>query len=389
MTRPPSDLQLSVFTSLSEARSDWQQLKDAPRGNPYHSRDWLDAWVNTLGHRSKITPVIAVGRLEGKAVLLLPFGLEQSAGVATLAFLGHRHGNQNTGVWDPDFYDKATPDQITAFLREISRRSGADLLKLENIPHTWLGRAHPLILQGASPSPSPVFERMLGSDFDQLFKDSHSKSARKNLLRKERHLQAAGNYRVSKAQSRAEIQRGLAAFLEQRALRAVEAGIPNAFDHPAAQAFLARLLGIADDSASGQSPLMDLWYLETGGAIRATYLCLDHGGTRYAYSNSIAHDDMLPNSPGLVLIKEIITRACAAPDLHVLDLGLGEERYKTNWADPVPLRDSLLAASLKGTVKLGVERTRVRAKAAIRNSALIWPLVRRLRKWKAGLSSRS
>lgn len=90
----------------------------------------------------------------------------------------------------------------------------------------------------------------------------------------------------------------------------------------------------------GAHPL-DLWYLETGDQIRATYLCAQHGKTLYAYSNSVAHDDMLPNSPGLVLIKEIIERACGDPTIDTLDLGLGEERYKTTWAEPVPLKDSL------------------------------------------------
>ena len=60
--------------------------------------------------------------------------------------------------------------------------------KLENVPETWLGRDHPLVFKGATSSPSPVFARALPSDFGQLFNDTHSKSSRKNLLRKERHL---------------------------------------------------------------------------------------------------------------------------------------------------------------------------------------------------------
>jgi len=388
MTRPLPDLQLSVFTRLSEAEPDWQQLKDAHRGNPYQSAEWLEAWVDTLGRDLKVAPLIAVGRLEGRAVVLLPLGLETSAGFTTLSFLGHQHGNQNTGIWDPDFYRAATPGQIAAFLRALCDRSGADLLKLENVPHSWLGRDHPLVLEGATLSPSPVFARSLGTDFDTLFKEGHSKSARKNLLRKERHLQAAGDYRVARAEGTEERGRAMTAFLEQRALRALEAGIPNVFDTPSARTFLARMLGLDHETAAGRKPLMDLWYLETGGAIRATCLCIDQGGTRYAYTNSVAHDDMLANSPGLVLIKEIVAQACAEPGLDRLDLGLGEERYKTAWADPVALRDSLLAATFRGGVKLQADKARIQAKAAIRNSALLWPLVRRLRKWKAGLSGR-
>lgn len=389
MTLPGPDLQLSIFTRLSEARPDWQQLKAALCDIPYQSPDWLEAWLDTLGRQLEVSPLIAVGRVDGRAVVLLPLALEKSLGVTTLSFLGHQHGNQNTGVWDPDFYARANPEQILDFLRRIGLQSGADLLKLENVPQAWCGRAHPLVLTSATPSPSLVFRRPLPPDFEEAFRQGHSKSARKNLLRKERNLGSAGNFRVSKATTPAEISRGLAAFLEQRARRAAEAGIPNVFDQEAGRAFLARLLGLDPGDAPSKPALMSLWVLEAGGALRATYLCIDHGGTRYAYTNSIAHDDMLQNSPGLVLIKEIIAQACADPDLRHLDLGLGEERYKTAWANPVPLSDSRMAFSPKGSLTLRADRLRRQAKSAVRNSAWLWPLVRRLRKWKAGLANRS
>jgi len=386
MTGAEAPLDLAVFTRLTEAEAVWQQLKDAGRSCPYHSLAWLDAWTETLGKSLNISPVVAVGLRNGRPVVLLPLGLERSGGTATLAFLGHQHGNQNTGIWDDAFYDTVGGAQISAFLKDVCKQVGADLLKLENVPRTWHGRPHPLLsaAAAATPSPSPIFQRQLGHDFDQLLRDTHSKSSRKNLQRKERHLQAAGNYRVIRATSRPDIERGLSAFLEQRALRCREAGIPNVFDTPVAQAFLSRALGLLPENAPSPAP-MNLWYLETGGAIRATYLCLQQAGTLYAYSNSIAHDDMLANSPGLVLVKEIIARACADPDLEILDLGLGEERYKTSWAEPKPLADCLVAVTLKGSVKRKVLAGSLKAKSLIRNSRLLWPVVRRLRKLKAGL----
>ena len=384
---PPavSDMDLAVFTRLSEAEADWQQLKDAGLGNPYQFINWLGAWDKTLGKALKVEPVIAVGRQGNRAVFLLPLGLERSAGVATLTFLGHQHGNQNTGCWDQSFYEGIDPAAMLSLLQNISAQAGADLLKLENVPRTWHGRQHPLALDGAVASPSPIFERCLGDNFEDLFRATHSKSSRKNLLRKERHLQAAGDFRVVKAETRGEIETGLSVFLEQRRVRARETGIPNAFETTDAQAFLAHLLGLGDVVSSQAAPLQ-LWYLETGGAIRATYLCAEQAGTLYAYSNSIAHDDMLPNSPGLVLIKEIIARACSDPRLQCLDLGLGEERYKTSWAEPVELADSLLAITAKGALKQQIVASGLKAKTLIRNSGFLWTTVKRLRKWKAGFA---
>jgi CelD/BcsL family acetyltransferase involved in cellulose biosynthesis len=386
MTGPAHTLDLSIFTRLSEARPAWQQLKAASHGNPYQSPQWLETWQTTLGKTLGVEPRIVVGRKDGRAVVILPLGLEKTSGLSTLVFLGHQHGNQNTGYWDPGFYRSVSEEEIRAMLTEVCNRAGADLLRLENMPETWQGRRHPLVLAGSSGSPSPVFARALPPDFDTLFQETHSKSSRKNLLRKERNLQAAGDYRIVRAESRSDRERGLAAFLQQREYRAGAAGIPNAFSSPQARDFLAGLLGLGPETGDAAG-LMDLWYLEAGGVIRSTYLCIEDDETLYAYSNSIAHDDMMANSPGLVLIRSIIAHACASPHLQTLDLGLGEERYKTDWAEPVALMDSLLAVTSKGRAGLLLAAGRLRLKAAVRNSDLLWPLVRRIRKWKAGMDA--
>lgn len=382
-----ADLELSIFTRLSEALTDWQQLTDVLHSNPYQSRSWLRSWFETIGRDLNCTPEIVVGRRDGQTVFILPLQLERSAGTSTLTFLGHQNGNQNTGLWDADFYRHVTAAEMKDQLLSVCKQTGADLLKLENVPETWHGRSHPLVFEGAAPSPSPVFARSLPADFGQLFNETHSKSARKNLLRKERHLQSAGGYSVAKAVDKADKQRAFDAFLQQRAVRAKAAGIPNVFSQAPAREFLSGVLGLGESEDTQVRDLhpLELWYLEAGGLIRATYLCAEHGKTLYAYSNSVAHDDMLPNSPGLVLIKEIIERACAAPDISVLDLGLGEERYKTNWAEPVQLMDSLVAITWKGALRLRLEAGRLKAKTHVRNSATLWPLIRRFRKWKAGI----
>ncbi|MCX2723264.1 GNAT family N-acetyltransferase [Roseibium salinum] len=380
-------LQLSLYSTPGEAEADWQQLRDAGYTSPYQSREWVTAWHETIGKALGIEAVVAVGRLDGKAVVVLPMGLERSAGIRTLSFLGHQYGNQNTGFWDRAFYANAAREEILPFLDEMCRRAGADLLALHNVPEIWHGRRHPLLVGTVTPSPSPVFVCYLPADFVPFFEETHSKSSRKNLLRKQRRLQAPGDYRVIKARTAEDIRRGLSAFLEQRAIRAGEAGIPNVFSGPEAQEFLSRLLN-ADAPANGNRPL-DLWLLETGGAIRATYLCIEDAGTIYSYSNSIAHDDMLQNSPGVVLTKEIIEHACSAPGLVRLDLGLGEERYKTSWTEPFPLGDVLYAVTLKGAMKARFDAAIIRAKSAVRSSGRVWPLVRRLRKWKAGLSNKT
>ncbi len=92
---------------------------------------------------------------------------------------------------------------------------------------------------------------------------------------------------------------------------------------------------------------------------------------------------MLKNSPGLVLIREIIEQICADPEVSVLDLGLGEERYKTGWTSPEELCDSRIAVSAKGKIYAGAQVAKTRLKATIRNSDRLWSLVRKIRTMRA------
>ncbi len=380
-----NSLAMSLFPRISDADAAWQQLMDASLGNPYQSRSWLEAWSAEIGQSLGVQPVIAVGKIAGTPLVILPLGIERRAGLRTLSFLGHQNGNQNTGIWDADFYAEVTDTQIESLLVQIAGQAGADLVSLTNIPEVWHARSHPLLFRSTLSSPSPVFARDLPTDFEELFRSTHSKSSRKNLLRKQRHLESLEGYRIVRSTTPEDIRRALSAFLQQRSKRARETGIPNAFSTPAGQQFLARALGIADVN-TGQASL-DVWFLEADGAIRATYLCVEHAGTLYAYSNSVAHDELLPNSPGLVLMKKIIQYACAAEHLKTIDLGLGEERYKTAWADPLPLRDSLVSMTLKGRIGQGCDRFVTGMKSNLRNSKTIWKIVRRARKLKANLKN--
>lgn len=379
--RQSLDLELVLSDDIQASASNWQKLTAGAFGNPYQSPGWLSAWSETIGKDLGVTPVIVTVLEKEKPVVVLPLGLQTAAGTRTLSFLGHQNGNQNTAIWDRDFYLTVTGMQISELLSRICEDAQADLLLLQNVPETWHGRQHPLVLADATSSPSPIFTRRLPDDFDALFRETHSKSSRKNLLRKQRHLQSVNGYRVIRAETEIDRRKGFEAFIEQRSKRAQEAGIPNVFANDAARQFLERLLGLTIAETAQKE--LDLWFLEADGKIRSTYLCAKDGGTIHAYSNSVAHDELLPNSPGLVLIKEIIEHACADPQTTKLDLGLGEERYKTSWAEPVPLKDSRLAVSLKGNLKKSLEALRLQAKSAVRNSEVLWPLVRQMRRWKS------
>lgn len=377
-----ADVTLHISDSIDAAAKDWNQLLETGHATPYQSRDWCQAYQLSFSHNSGSRLLIAAAHKAGKPVMLLPMSVEKRAGLRVLGFLGANFGNQNTGLWDKTFYDTVPEDLVRTFLDQICHEAKADCLILKNVPVSWHGRAHPLALEDAQPSPSPVFRGDVVKNFQDLFAGTHNKSARKNLARKQRHLKDAGEYLVGECTNETEIRAGLQAFFSQREARARITGIPNAFAEENAQAFLKKAVGL-DGPAAGGSPPLHIWTLKAAGEIRATYLCARHQDTLYAYSNSVAHDEMLKNSPGLVLIREIIEEICADPAVSVLDLGIGEERYKTSWTSPEGLCDGLLPMTARGALYLKTQAAKTRLKSAIRNSDPLWQLVRKIRQWRA------
>ncbi|WP_041375477.1 GNAT family N-acetyltransferase [Polymorphum gilvum] len=371
-----------MVDTLQAAEVPWRLIERDGLLAHYHRFGWARAWLAHIGARAGEAARIAVGLVDGEPAFVWPFALSRAHGVTTLTWLGQSHANQNTGIWTRRAYAELSADTLHGALIDAARAAGADRLALHNIPAVWEGRPHPLAADNGNPSPSPVFRGPLDRPFEALFADTHSKASRKKLLRKRKALEEAGDYAVKRAQTAQEIETGLAAFFEQRAVRARETGIPNAFSGAPAQAFLRALLSEPDGDGG---PLLDLRYLEAGGRIRATYLGGIGQGAYYGYANSIAHDELTALSPGVVLLTEIVRNCCADPAIAVLDLGLGEERYKLAWTAAQDLVDREEALTAAGRIVTAADRLRLAAKRTIRTSPALWSLVRKARRIRARL----
>jgi len=382
--RQTVELRLARLDDFASASDFIAQLGEDRFTLPYHETSWIEAWQTSFGEIERCEPVLVAGFLDEQATFFLPLALQKKGPLCVLGFLGQNKANQSTGLWRRSAVDAVEPAVLRRHLSALGKTLEADLLQLANLPEHLGESPNPLCLGELVQSPSPVFIGPLSADFDDLFRTSHSKAARKKLAKKQKSLEAADNFQIVCAATDAEITRGLAAFLEQRAVRAAATGIPNVFTGEKEKLFLETLL------KSGQHQEetgLTLWWLECEGEIRATYLSCLSGDRLIGYANSISHDDMTAHSPGVVLLKEIIARACADPGLHCLDLGLGDERYKRSWSEAVALFDSYTPLTLKGKMAFFAFSKKQALKARIRKSEALWPLVRKMRALKARVLS--
>lgn len=368
-------IRVFVCRTLDEAKARLPCFEKSAIGALYSTFEWASAWQASVGAERDVEPFVLVLEDTQGPLLVLHLGIERKGPFRIARFLGHGHGNQNTGLWRPESLKTVETESLRKRIAETAKAYGVDLLDLRNLPLTLDRFQNPLLTAEDRPSHAPLFSFVLSRDFDTLYKARRSTSARKKLNAKERRLQDAGAFRFSRAEDERTALSWLDTLFTQRSARAQSAGVPNAFADASIQTFLRNmLLGALND---GSDRFM-IHAIEVGGAVRATYL----GGIRdrryFAYANSLAEDELTVHSPGDVLLVHLIREACSK-DCTIFDFGLGEERYKTAWAVEEPLADILEPLTVGGKMLSLALGAWVSTKREIRQSPLLWPMVRKAR----------
>ncbi len=374
-----SPLTLRVLETLAEATPLWTAFERQATPALSQAHDWLIPWYAHVGNRLGHRPLIVIGMRDTTPVFLWPLARVDGPLGVTLEWLGAANGNQMPGLWCPDSLNALPAQAVTGALNEVARTAGADQVRLVNVPAMLDGVPHPLAGLPHRPSVSAVHVGPLDQPYEALLRSRHDRDARRKLDKKAKGLARLGPVSLVEPVSPDEIRALLDVFTAQRDARARTSGIPNVFaDAGLNAALIAALCG-----TGARPPVLQIVGLEVAGVIRATYITGRSGNRLCCYANSIAQDDSLPFSPGVQLLTLLIRRAAEDPNLTLLDLGLGDERYKHAWTDPEPLIDIGFARSARGHLALQSATFLSALKRRVRASRHLWPLYRRLRKWAA------
>jgi CelD/BcsL family acetyltransferase involved in cellulose biosynthesis len=361
----------------AEAREEWLALQDNAFGTLFTSHEWLASWFTHVGRTRGIEALIVVGDIDGRPAFLLPLAIMPAAkGLLRVGrFLGDFHGNQNSGLWRKDILAGIHGHSLHKALVKVGREHGIDLFDLKYVPAEIDGRIHPLVDRHAIESLNAIHALTLESDFETVYRNRRSSSARKKLRVKEKRLGELGALACRKASDPETALHFLETLVAQRSARRANQGIPNVFEPADVRAFLADQLV---SSLSEGSQRVTIHALEAGGRIRATYICGMQFGRYHAYTNSI-DEDVAACSPGDVLLNHVIADACRQGATS-FDFGLGAERYKTAWADKEILMDVEIPVTRKGRLAQGAIRQLRRLKRHVRNTPALWQMVRVLRR---------
>lgn len=374
-------LSVTVHGDLASVEALWRGFERRAVASCYQMYDFVAAWCRHCCAEAECTPLIVVGTdSAGEPALILPLGKFRSGPVTVASWLGDKHSNFNLGLYERSWAERLDGGAMREILAAVKRLAPElDAFDLSNQPESWMGVANPLCRLSWQVSPSPSFSTVLPSDFDRMMDERRGRKGRKRLRWQTRRLGEIGEIRMFKAQDPAGARLILEAFLEQRRARMLYQEIDNPFEDPGVRAMLGDL---ADATTGGDDDPLQLFALESGGRIVATY----GGGHAYgrfsAAFNSYDMDETISRfSPGELLLQHVL-RHCIERGLKAFDLGIGRADYKLAWCDTEDmLFDTLHPVSPLGSLYCMMRSTGLSAKRVIKNNPLLWSTAKLARKY--------
>ncbi len=373
------DIILTVHSDITGLESIWRDLERSAPISIYQRYDWVLPWCRHAAASLLIEPAIVLGSRQGRPLFLLPLGRQHRKLGIEIGWLGCSHNNIGMGLFEPAFarsLDGEATRQL--FARIGAALAPADFLALRNQPDAWAGRENPLRHLPGRVADQPVIAIPLAKDFASLL----NARKRKKLRWQENALANVGGYRFYRADDRDQATAVLNAFLDQKKQQFAKLGIDNVFAGPGPSEFFGNMIS---RSVSMSDPVIELFAVEIDGKIRATFAGGVHDNRLYGYFSGISMDEYQRVSPGELLLHHLI-RHCCENGYQTLDLGVGEERYKSAWSPereqhfssyvPISFKGHALAPSFQLTHKL---------KLSVRKNDTAWKVAKRFRRWKAAM----
>ncbi len=365
----PSLLSARIDTSLSAITV--RNAVVAPAQQP----QWLAAWAAEV---NRDLFVASLNAPSGEMLLALPLEVVSGGGQKLARFPGGSHANGNFPIVGADGSTISRAD-IEALLRGIREaRPDIDLLSLERMPTELSGFSNPLALLNTQQSPNVSLAVSLEGGFEGALERAPSRKGRRFRAQQRKFEEFGGAHRRIAA-SEDQVDEMLTAFFAMKAERFRAMGIDDVFAEPQVQAFFRRLFksGLATRTFS-------LTALDVAGKLRAV-----NGHSRcddrlICEFGAIASDEMSTHSPGDYLFYQNI-EAASADGFNIYDFSVGDEPYKRSWCTIEEFQiDVIVPMSRRGRLLSHWLTSKSAVKGMIKSNAVLWPLIKRLRKTVRG-----
>ena len=375
-------LNVEIHASPSAIAEDWRALEASLPILVYQSFDWIDCWTEAATGPQRIRPAIVAIRDEAELVAILPLGVERVGPLRVARFLGGDHANIRMGLFTPRLAASLDPLSTRHLLRRAAQAiGGVDLFDLDAQPVEWAGFANPLAVHtNARPARCNVGVMRLEADFPTVLKAHRGTKKAKKRRWQANTLEPVGGSQLRRAASSEEALEILEAYFTQKSAWFRSQGIGDSFAEPGVADFFRAL--VRRRWSRGVGGLIELDALEFDGEIRAILGSGTHAGRLSGYFMSVPDDDWRRVSPGELMLYEVIAASCAR-SLTALDLGRGDERYKTSWLDIQEQHvRAIVPVTPAGHLAALLFQAADRTERAVRDNPRLWKLAKTVRRWR-------
>jgi CelD/BcsL family acetyltransferase involved in cellulose biosynthesis len=384
-----SGIELRVHGDLAEVADVWRSFENEADRTVFQAFDWIAKWQRHIGAPRGTLPAVVVGRdADGQILCILPFAIETRGLVRCLSWLGAELCDYNAPLLCEHFAQAVSPARFALLWDDVidllsaDARFRFDLVDLQKMPETAGEQPNPFLQLQVLAHPSGAYVAHLGRTWEKFYAAKRSASTRKRERRQLKHLAEHGELRYVNVEERADLERTLAALIEQKSRAFARMGVEDLFARPGYRAFYQ---DVATDPQT--RALAHVSRLDVGATTAATNLGLKFRDCYYLVLSSYHDGEISRFGPGRAHLNELLRHAIDS-GFERFDFTVGDEPYKRDWSDTeLRLYDYLAAVTFRGWVVVASKTAYRRAKRHIKQTPALWHAFSKARAL-AGLISR-
>lgn len=339
---------IRIFTTFEDAETLWREAEKIADLHVYQTYDWLTGWYRLVGEASGVEPcLVAVSDTDQRLLTILPLAIEQHGLWRRLIWMGAEFFDYHAPILMPNAADKVRNIGSEVIWHALRKElPGVDYADFERQPAPIGKQTNPFVNHAAVPCTQSAHHTDLFDDWPTYYAGKRGKRTRHNDRRKRKKLEKLGKLSFVVARSRDEIDRLLAAMLEQKKAFTEAIGERNLLERPGYKDLLAHLAeqGLKDGSVL-------LCATDLDGEILAAQWGAVHHRRLYSMIASYEHGAHAKLSPGDVLLHDLLSW-CFDNNIETYDFTFGDEPYKMSWCEHhVPLYRSLMPITAWGAVR--------------------------------------
>jgi len=366
---------VSVTPSMTGTEAYWTALSgDAT--TPFTSPAWARSWYDARAGRAPSQPVIVVGTDGDRIPLfLMALARERVGPISVLRWPGDTHAAYHTGLFSPRCRELVHRGAGQAFWQKVKQAlPDDDVLVGFGLPDFELDGYNPLALLPHIRGTCHSFRTALQGTWEDFYTAKCSAKLQRNDRRCLRRLQEQGPLEFVVAETADDRLFFMRTLLAQKGAHLRELGTHDFTADPGVSQFYEDL-AVTPHWSNGDE--LYLGGLASRGTLLAVNLGVIHKDCFHGLILSRTQGEVRRFGPGRLLLMRTIEHLMAL-GMTQLDFGMGEDSFKSVWADRmVERRDVIWPLTTRGRVAAAAVKASLLAKPTIKSIPVLRNLASR------------